>query len=280
MMSIIINWLGQSAVAAALLAAAGYFGRRVIEARLTASVQHEFDKKLTAFKNELEQEAQRRETVRQTAFSALVSQRSALMTKRIGSAQLLWDGLLEARKATPIVMQLDLLKLDAVVPELSDLRMQRYFELTASGEVMQDEYIMRLHRCASVRPFVSPNAWALYAVYSNIIGAGIGKMQMLKIGQDPRKFLTDRHWSELLPGVLPPEDIQLAGSDAEHGVQWVLSRIEERLLVELQRSMGEASAGLESVADAQRILEACDKLEAAGLEQRLRKGAPAGTLKP
>ncbi len=279
MISVVVNWLGQSAVAAALLGVAAYFGRRVIEARLTASVQYEFDEKLTTFKNELAQEAQRRESVRETAFAALLAQRSALVTKRIEAGQLLWNGILEARKATSIVMQLDLLDLDAVVPELNDPRMQTYFEVTASGEVMQDEFIMRLHKCASVRPFVSPNAWALYAVYSNIIGAGIGKMQMLKIGLDPRKFVRDRHWSELLPCVLPPEEIELVGKDAEHGVQWALSRIEERLVVELQRAVAEASVGLESVTDAQRILEACDELEASGIEQRLRKDAPPGALK-
>jgi hypothetical protein len=88
---------------------------------------------------------------------------------------------------------------------------------------MEDAYIMRLHKQASVRPFVSPGAWALYAVYCTIIAAGIGKMKMLKLGFDPRKYFNDQHWSALLPGVLPREDIQLVGRDSEHGVQWVSS---------------------------------------------------------
>ncbi|MCU1314908.1 MAG: hypothetical protein JWN63_230 [Candidatus Acidoferrum typicum] len=104
-------------------------------------------------------------------------------------------------------------------------------------------------------------------------------MKMLKLGFDPRKYFRDQHWSALLPGVLPREDIHLVGRDSEHGVQWVLDRIEERLVEEIRHSLAETSAGLESVAEAERILEATDKFEASTIEQRLRKDAPVGALK-
>lgn len=279
MISIILRWLGQSTVAATLLVVAAYLSRRLIEARLTRSVQHEFDGKLTAFKQELREEAQRRESVRNTAFAALLAQRSALAEKRIEAAQSLWDGVLEIRKAIFIAAQLDILKLDAVVAELQDPRMKQYFEATAAGEVMEDAYAARLVKFSTARPFVSPTAWALFATYSTIVVAAIAKMKALKLGFDPRKFLKDQHWAELLPGVLPPEDMQLLGKDADHGLQWAFNRIEERLIVELQRSLAETSAGLESVADAQRILEAAERFEASRIEQRLREGAPVGVLK-
>jgi hypothetical protein len=109
--------------------------------------------------------------------------------------------------------------------------------------------------------------------------AATAKMKALKLGFDPRKFLKGQHWAELLPGVLPPEDMQLLGKDADHGLQWAFGRIEEHLIVELQRSLAETSAGLESVADAQRILEAAERFEASRIEQRLREGAPVGVLK-
>jgi len=186
---------------------------------------------------------------------------------------------LDARKATFLVMQLEMLKLDAVVPELKDPRMQRYFEITASGEVMTDEYLARLHMHASVRPFVSTAAWAAYSVYSNIVSAAIGKMKMLKIGQDPRRFFTEVHWAAILPGVLPADESRLVGTDSEHGLQWVLARLEERLASELQRSLGEGAAGLDSITDAKRILEATDKIETSRIEEQLRRDAPPGALK-
>lgn len=279
MISIILSWLGQSAVAAVLLVAVAYLSRRLIEARLTRSVQHEFDRKLTAFKQELHEEGQRRESVRSTAFAALLAQRTALTSRRIEAVQLLWDAVLEVRKGIFIVTHLEILKLDAVVAELQDPRMKQYFETTATGEVMEDAYIERLARFSAVRPFVSPTAWVLFAAYSTIVVAAIAKMKALKLGLDPRKFFKDQHWANLLPGVLPPEDMELLGKDTDHGLQWAFGRIEERLIVELQRSLGETSAGLESVADAQRILEAAERFEASRIEQRLREGAPAGALK-
>jgi hypothetical protein len=277
--SIILGWLGQSAVAATLIVAAAYLSRRLIEARLTRSVQHEFDTKLTTFKQELREEAQQRESVRNTAFAALLGQRSALAAKRIEAVQSLWEGVLEIRKGIFMAAQLDILKLDAVVAELQDPRMRQYFETTVAGDVVEDAYISRLAKFGTVRPFVSPTAWALFAAYSAIVAAAIAKMKALRLGFDPRKFFKDQHWAGLLPDVLPPEDIDLLGKDADHGLQWAFGRIEERLIVELQRSLGETSAGLESVADAQRILEAAERLEATKIEQRLREGAPAGTLK-
>lgn len=276
MISILLSWFGQSAVAAALLVVASYLGRRLIEARLTRSVQHEFDTKLAAFKDELEQETQRREAIRGTAFAALLAQRGALASKRIEAAQVLWDGVLEIRKGIFIAAQLDILKLEAVVAELNDPRMQSYFKLTASGEVMEDAYTARLIKVGSVRPFVSATAWALFSAYSTIVAGAIAKMKTLKLGVDPRKFFKDQHWAALLAGVLPPEDLQLLGADSEHGMQWAFGRIEERLIAELQRSLGEKSAGLESVADAQRILEAAERVEASRIELRLREGAPPG----
>jgi len=93
MLDIILSWLGHSVAAAGLLAIGGYLARGMLEARLTRSVQHEFDKKLAQFKGELDEEARRRETLRSAAFAASLAQRNALATKRIEAAQLLWNAI-------------------------------------------------------------------------------------------------------------------------------------------------------------------------------------------
>jgi hypothetical protein len=94
----ILNWAGQSAVSAALVLILGYLCRNLIETRLKQSVQHEFDQKLTAFKSQLEEEVRQRESMRNTALSALLSQRSALAMKRVEAAQGLWNGIRELKK--------------------------------------------------------------------------------------------------------------------------------------------------------------------------------------
>jgi len=100
MIAFLLSVLADSAVTAALLAIAAYLGRSWIDARLTKAVQHDFDKKLVAFKDSLEAETRRSEAVRNAGFAAMLSQRSALAAKRVEAAQALWSGVLEARKAT------------------------------------------------------------------------------------------------------------------------------------------------------------------------------------
>jgi hypothetical protein len=248
-----LTWLGQSAVAAVLLGLALYLFRKVIETRLIRSVQHEFDTKLTKFKDQLDQEPSRRDSVRGAAFAALLAQRSALAAKRIEAAQALWN--------------------------VEDPKIRKYLQLTASGEVMSEEYAARIVRCSDCRPFVSPTAWALFAAYSVIVMFAVSRMKTLQLlGFDPRKFLKNVHWIEFIRTALPQDDVSKIGSDSEHGVLWVLGRLEERMVEELQRSLAEGSAGLDSVSDAQRILEATDALEASRVEAAVRKDAPEGIL--
>jgi hypothetical protein len=71
MMSLIVSWLGQSAVTVLLLAIAAYLARNILQARLTRTVQHEFDTRLAEFQSRLEEKAQRRESVR-NAYNAIL----------------------------------------------------------------------------------------------------------------------------------------------------------------------------------------------------------------
>src|SRR5882762_9997289 len=98
MLYTIFNWLGQSAISAALVLILSYLFRNLIETRLKGAVQNEFDKKLTTFRSQLEEEVRQRNSMRDTALSALLSQRSALAAKRVEAAQALWNGIRELKK--------------------------------------------------------------------------------------------------------------------------------------------------------------------------------------
>src|SRR5882757_1141639 len=104
----ILDWIGQSSVAALLLLIVGYLCRNLIEARLTRSVQYEFDKKLVTFKEKLEEETRRLDSVRGAGFAALLAQRNSLAMKRVEAAQGLWNAVLDARKGIGVATNLEI----------------------------------------------------------------------------------------------------------------------------------------------------------------------------
>lgn len=130
---------------------------------------------------------------------------------------------------------------------------------------MTSEWAARVNRFPTTRPFVSPAAWALYSVCSTVIFSAVSRMKVLQLGEDPDQFMSGTHWATVVSKVLPDEDMKRIGSDSNHGLQWALGRVEERLLEELQRSLGEGPVAMESALDAQKIAEQTDviRLQAA-----------------
>jgi hypothetical protein len=240
----------------------GYLCRHLIEARLTRSVQHEFDKKLAKFNNELQEEVKRLETLRSTGFSALLAQRNALAAKRIEAVQELWNGVLEARKGIGVAVNLEHMRIDAFVENANDPRIQLFLSTIGPKEIVSNEFILKLGSYSVHQPFVSPKAWALYLAYSTIITFSIAKIQTLQLGFDPVKFLKETHWTSLLEAALPPEDFKKIRTSPEYDLQWAMKRLEDAIVDELRHSMTAESAGLESVEGANRIQEAVDRLRA------------------
>lgn len=253
--AIVLSWLGQSAVAALLFGGVIYLFRSLIEARLTRSVQHEFDKKLVTFKGDFEAEAKRQEAVRGTAFAGQLAQSTALAAKRVDAAQGLWNGVLEARKGISIAISLEVLNVPQLVKKAQDPKIQDYLKIVASDDVMSQAYLGRLNYFFMHQPFVPESAWAYFALYTTIITFSISKMQLLQSGLDPDKFLKAGHWTKLIDFASLPDELKKLGTTNEYDLQWMLKTIEQLIVRELRRSMTEESAGLESLATAQRIVE-------------------------
>jgi hypothetical protein len=182
--------------------------------------------------------------------------------KRVEAAQGLWNGIRELKKGNGIAMQLEILNLDEVAKELDNPKMQNTLRAIAPPSVTSDDYLANINQYETHRPFISPTAWALYAAYTSIIVFSVSNMKMLQIGFDFRRFLKVRHWTALLGTTLPRDEVSQIYSDAEHGIQWALGRVEERFIEELQRSISEESAGVDSLGTARRILDEADKLTA------------------
>jgi hypothetical protein len=159
-----------------------------------------------------------------------------------------------------------MLNVDEIVKTPDDGRIRKFLEMLASGKVMSNEYLEELGRCSRVQPFVSPVAWSLFAVYLATIVFSVSTMKVLQLGQDPRKFLKEAHWASIIAPAMPADEFQKIGSSKEFGLQWALGRLEHRILEELRNSLDGRSAGLESLTDAQRILQVAETANDAALK--------------
>lgn len=106
---------------------------------------------------------------------------------------------------------------------------------------MSTEYLLRInHEYAAYQPFVTPTAWALYAVYAAIITFSISKLQILQSSWDPDELLIAKHWMEVVDAALLPEDFKKIGTSLEYGLQWALKRLEDRIVDEMRNSASKA----------------------------------------
>jgi hypothetical protein len=191
-----------------------------------------------------------------------LAQRNALATKRVESAQGLWNAVIQARRGTGIAITLEHLNVPKLVENAQDPKIQKYLQSFGQPELINSDYLLRLNNeYAQYQPFVTPTAWALYAVYAAIITFSISKLHVLQAGYDPGDLLIAKHWKDVVNPALLPEDFKKIGTSPEYDLQWALKRLEERIVDELRSSMTGESAGLESVGDAQRILEVADELQ-------------------
>jgi hypothetical protein len=236
-----------------------WLSRTAIQARITKSVQHEFDEKLETlrttlrkneevFKAELREKAAQIEVLRSGAISGLMNRQAVLYKRRIEAVEKLWAAigrLAPAKNASTYLVSFkfeETLKETAKKPEL-----QAVFEML--GKTI-DLKKLSVSDISNERPFVSKIAWALYSAYQAIVTLAVLKLTMLQTGIDRADFIDKNSTLRLVEAALPhqKEYIKEHGDIAYH---FLLEELEQRLLDELQKIIqGEESdkAGVEQAA--------------------------------
>lgn len=266
----LIPWL-PALTTTGLLAAALWLGRELISARLTRTVQHEFDRKLEAVRAELRTaeenfKAQLREkeaeiaALRSGALSALASRHAALDKRRLEAVDQLWSAFNALAPARAIAANMAVIKFESAAKQAErDPKVRQFFEMIGGGF---DTKSLDLSGAAKARPFVSPMVWAVYSAFNAVVMHSVMRLHVLKGGLGTSDFADHKAIEKLVVAALP----HYAEYLEKHGpavYYYVLEALEARLLAELQAMLDGVESDKASVERAAEIIRRANELQAA-----------------
>src|SRR3990172_12640744 len=190
-----------------LLAGALWLMRSLIIARLTKSVQHEYDGKLEVlrsdlrrneetFKAELRAKDAQIELLRSGVISGLASRQAALDKRRIEAVDQLWSAVVALAPAKTASTMMATIKFDAASKDAAKNPQFRQIFEVMGGAI--DLNKIGGANASQMRPFVSEMSWAIFSAYQAIIMFAILQLQMLKVGLDAPNVLNTETVSKLV----------------------------------------------------------------------------------
>ena len=233
-----------SIVPTALLGFALWLGRKFIATRLVKSVEHEFDAKLEAVRDEFRKQEEAFKTdlrlkeneiigLRSGVMTAMISRQMALDKRRLEAVDQLWSAVTALAGAKSISSLMAAVKFDVVAEEAArnpDVREM----FTAMGTAFDPNKLDRSGP-EKARPFVSPMAWALFSAYQAIVMQAVLKVQIIKsgIGAD---LLDKKAVSKLVKAALPHQ-AEFIDKHGDAGYHYLLEELERALLAALRKML-------------------------------------------
>src|SRR5688572_29261593 len=168
--------------------------RKLIETRLTKSVQHEFNTKLETLRADFRREEEvlkadlrAKETdiavLRDGAMTAMASRQIALDNRRLEAVDQLWSAMSALARAKGISMVMAMFKSEDFLKEVARSPQARELVAAIGAGLNPNELASSsVETAAKARPFVSPMAWALFSAYQAIAIQGVLRLQTIKAG--------------------------------------------------------------------------------------------------
>jgi len=272
----LINWL-PSIATTSVLALVLWLSRKLIETRLTKSVEHEFNTKMEALRAEfrtkeelLKADLRSKETeiaaLRSGAMTAMASRQVALDKRRLEAVDELWSAVTALGPARVVSSMMAVVKFDAAAEEATkDPKVREMFTFLSTG-LRFDPNKIDLSASAKARPFVSPMAWALFAAYQAIAMQAVIKLQILKSGASSN-ILAKEATAKLVRAALP-HYAEFIDKFGDAGYDHLLEELEMRLLDEIQKMLAGVEADKTSVEQAAEILRLSNNLLDSGKKKQ------------
>lgn len=261
------DWI-PSLTTTGLLSLALWLSRALITARLTRSVQHEFDKKLEQLKSEfraaeknleasLAQRSAELESLRAGALSGITQRRTLLDKRRFEAVDQLWGTLIRNQSARNLARTMSVLKIENIAQDLGNNAKVGAFIKTLGGGF--DPSKLDNVTANLARPYVSDMAWALFSAMQAITGYYMSHWVALSNGLDSRNMVANDSIYNLILAIAPEykEYLETHGLSASYNL---LDRFETLLLAELKRTATDYQQDKESVEQAAKIMDHARKL--------------------
>ncbi len=242
--------------------------RNIIITRLTNSVKHEYDAKLSALESELRQNEEllkadlqskesQIEALRQGALANAANRQNLVFERQLKAIEELWDAVIQYGPAKAVSTQMASINFEYAAKRApKDAKIREFFKAIDICDVSK----LPANQALKTRPFVSPLAWAYFAAYQAIMMHAIIKINMLKIGVDNFEgALDEKKLTDLVAKALPHrvDYIQKYGPAVFH---YLLEELEDMMLIAFKMMFDGEDADKETIKKASSIVEEADKL--------------------
>jgi hypothetical protein len=254
--------LASSVVTTALVGAVGWLFRELIQNRLRATVEHEFNAKLAALQSELRnseemlkaelraKEAQI-QSLQGSALSAMTGHRMALDKRRLEAIDQLWAAMNDLARARGIATSMSIIKTDAVSQRIAnDPKLQEFFK--AFGEVDPKEILKEDGWKA--RPYVTGLAWAYFSAFRSIVALSSARLYLFQMGLGD-DFTNSMAVVSIVKAALPHQ-VQYIEKHGVAALPLLLDELETSLLDEFARMQSGEESDQQSVKRTADILAA------------------------
>jgi len=267
-------WWLPSLTTAGVLSAIAWLLREWIGARLTKSIQHEFDRKLEQLRADLRESEERLKArirekeaeisaLRSGALTALASRHAALDKRKLEAVDQIWAAFNALAPARGLATSMGFIKFESAA-ELAerDSKARELFSMIGGGF---DWNKLDQSGADKARPFVTPMVWAVYTAIRAIAMHSAMRWMVLKGGLGNKDYADADAIRALVVKVLPHYEDYLK----QHGpavYYYVLQALEERLLAELNTMMSGEEMDRASLKQAAEIIRAAGELQRSTME--------------
>lgn len=251
------NW-GPALSTTALLGAALWMLRKVIAARLTASVNHEFNEKIEELRADLKRKEDEISSMRSGALSAMTSRKVALDQRRLLAVEQLWAATTELGRTKHISGLMAIVKYENSLKEAENNPTFRAIMEAMGGGF--DLVKLDLSGATKARPFVSPMSWAYFSAYQAIAMQAVAKWQALRHGVNMPEIFDNELVRKLVTTALTHREgyIEKVGDAAYY---YLLEELENLLLTEMRVSIDSEDLDRGNVERAAQIVELSKKTQ-------------------
>ncbi|MCM2537703.1 hypothetical protein NDN94_07660 [Burkholderia glumae] len=248
---------------AALAGAVVWMLRSLIETRLRASVQHEFNGKLEALRAELtarndrlkeaaKDQSEEVAAMRSTALAALTGRSDSYIKRRIEAVDQLWAGVSGLGPTRVTVRFMQSVDYENAAKEVaSNGAARQMFKAMAV-----DMTTLHPNRAEAdkARPFLSPMAWAYYDAFACISLLAATQIHLLSLGLAEHDFTDAKAIRKMIEGTLPKQVVNIDKFGIGF-IYFLAGELEEALLVELRSNLTFKDLGVENLERANEAVE-------------------------
>ena len=269
-----VYWWFPSLTTAGMLSAVAWLAREWIGARLTKTIQHEFDRKLEKLRSDLRESEEKLKArirekegeiaaLRSGALSALASRHAALDKRRLEAIDQIWSAFNALAPARSLATSMGFIKFESAAEIAErDPKARQFFEMLGGGFDMSK---LDLSDADKARPYLTPMVWAVFSTIRAVAMHSAMRWMVLKGGLGKQDYGDSDAIRALVVKVLPHYEDYLK----EHGPSvyyYVLQALEERLLEVLRTMMSGVETDRASLEQAAEIVRAANELQRSTLE--------------